>query len=298
MVEDLSRLHQFGKKVLPGIFLGYDVLHAGVNLERRKFGCRYMRNWRKMDASEIHARKTQRKGSVNAQKMVKRLYSRSQMEQPQLIWRRSGSENIHLHPGWPRPKRRTIKSSKRIRQIFFNHHFKTHCRMMVKQEKISGPFAGNYIDRHHVWTESHTLRAERRILPNSTTVHWHDQSKKYDVGCDAWTPHRRLVEYRRKPRPIRFVDWIPTNHHIGRKKNSRWVYMVQGGSLTEKQTTSRPDYLWAIDMGRHARSSATKKKNNSGQSKNRSLTTLEDCAVFTSLIQQMRSSKEIFQKCA
>ena len=36
--KDLSRLHQFGKTVLPGIFLGY-VVYAVRNLERRHFGC-------------------------------------------------------------------------------------------------------------------------------------------------------------------------------------------------------------------------------------------------------------------
>ena len=35
--KDLSRLHQFGSKILPGIFLGY-ALHAG-DLERRHLGC-------------------------------------------------------------------------------------------------------------------------------------------------------------------------------------------------------------------------------------------------------------------
>ena len=30
--KDQSRIHQFGKKVLPGLFLGY-VLYAGKNLE-------------------------------------------------------------------------------------------------------------------------------------------------------------------------------------------------------------------------------------------------------------------------
>ena len=30
--KDQSRIHQFGKKVLPGLFLGY-ALYAGVNLE-------------------------------------------------------------------------------------------------------------------------------------------------------------------------------------------------------------------------------------------------------------------------
>ena len=36
--EDLSRLHQFGPKVLPGIFLGY-ALHAGRILKRIHIGC-------------------------------------------------------------------------------------------------------------------------------------------------------------------------------------------------------------------------------------------------------------------
>ena len=36
--KNLSRLHQFGPKVLPGIFLGY-ALHAGI-LEWRHFGRR------------------------------------------------------------------------------------------------------------------------------------------------------------------------------------------------------------------------------------------------------------------
>ena len=35
--KDISRVHQFGPKVLPGIFLGY-VLYAGGNLERRQYG--------------------------------------------------------------------------------------------------------------------------------------------------------------------------------------------------------------------------------------------------------------------
>ena len=37
----------------------------------------------------------------------------------QTIWRRSGSENIHLNTGQPRPRRRTKKSSRRMRRVFF-----------------------------------------------------------------------------------------------------------------------------------------------------------------------------------
>ena len=51
---------------------------------------------------------------------------------------------------------------------------------------------------------------------------------KNELGCDVWTPHRRSLEYRRKPRLFRFVDRIHTIHHIGRK-TSRWIHVVQGG---------------------------------------------------------------------
>ena len=39
-VKDQSGLHQFGSKVLPGIFFGY-ALHAGEHLERRHCGRRH-----------------------------------------------------------------------------------------------------------------------------------------------------------------------------------------------------------------------------------------------------------------
>ena len=39
-VKDLSRLHQFGPKFLPGIFLGL-ALHAVWNVERRHIGRRH-----------------------------------------------------------------------------------------------------------------------------------------------------------------------------------------------------------------------------------------------------------------
>ena len=39
--KDISRRHQFGPKVLPGLFLGY--VHAGGHLERRRYGRRHWR---------------------------------------------------------------------------------------------------------------------------------------------------------------------------------------------------------------------------------------------------------------
>ena len=54
-VKDLSRLHQFGKKVLPGILLGY-VLYAG-GIWKGDIMVADIEELEKMDASEIHARR-------------------------------------------------------------------------------------------------------------------------------------------------------------------------------------------------------------------------------------------------
>ena len=54
--KDQSRLHQFGKRVLPGIFFGY-ALVAGRNLEGRHFWLQTLRSQENWDASEIHARR-------------------------------------------------------------------------------------------------------------------------------------------------------------------------------------------------------------------------------------------------
>ena len=61
-VKDLSRLYQFGPKVLPGVFLGY-ALHA-EGIWKGDILVADIEELEQMDASEIYAKKTQCKGSV------------------------------------------------------------------------------------------------------------------------------------------------------------------------------------------------------------------------------------------
>ena len=71
-----------------------------------------------MDASKIHTKR------LNA-KEVLTLMNGGKVHMPnrrwngKILWRRSGSENIHVNPGQPRPRRRTRKSSRRIRRVLF-----------------------------------------------------------------------------------------------------------------------------------------------------------------------------------
>ena len=91
-----------------------------------------------------------------------------------------------------------------------------------KARNVSGPCQGTTFTVITLNRASNCT--EESILPNPTTIHWRDQSNKYDLGCDAWTPHGRLWEYRDE-KPPDLKTW-------------------SGERLPKKQTTSRPDYLW------------------------------------------------------
>ena len=45
--KDQSRIHQFGKKVLPGLFLGY-ALYAGGEFGRVTYRLQTLRSWRRL----------------------------------------------------------------------------------------------------------------------------------------------------------------------------------------------------------------------------------------------------------
>ena len=68
----------------------------------------------------------------------------------QAFWRRSGSKNIRLNPGSPRPRRKNKKIFLETETGLLQPHFTTHRCMMVKQEMISGPFQGFFFYCHHV----------------------------------------------------------------------------------------------------------------------------------------------------
>ena len=67
--EDLSRLHQFGSKVLPGIFLGY-ALHAGGTW-KGDILVADIEELEQMDASEIYAKRLNTKEVLTPMKSDK-----------------------------------------------------------------------------------------------------------------------------------------------------------------------------------------------------------------------------------
>ena len=89
----------------------------------------------KMDASAIHAMRLNAKEVLTPQNGE--TYIPDRRWNSQIIWRRPGSENIQSGTALTEEKSKVIFKEN---QTGFHHHFKTHRRMMVKQEMISGPF--------------------------------------------------------------------------------------------------------------------------------------------------------------
>ena len=91
-VKDQSRIHQFGKKVLPGLFLGY-ALYAG-RIWKGDVLVADLEELETMDASEIYSKKTQCERCDISPK--RRIYFSNSRWTNQNSRRRSGPENIHL----------------------------------------------------------------------------------------------------------------------------------------------------------------------------------------------------------
>ena len=90
--KDQSRIHQFGKKVLPGLFLGY-ALYAG-EFGRVSYRSQTLRSWRRW----THQKSTQKilyAKEVIFPKEKGEFIFQSQMDELN-PWRRSRPENIHL----------------------------------------------------------------------------------------------------------------------------------------------------------------------------------------------------------
>ena len=91
--KDQSRIHQFGKKVLPGLFLGY-ALFAG-EIWKGDILVADLEELETMDASEIYSKRLDAKDVIFPKENGKFIFS-SRRWTNQTPWRRSRPENIHL----------------------------------------------------------------------------------------------------------------------------------------------------------------------------------------------------------
>ena len=138
----------------------------------------------------------------------------------QTCWRRSGTENIHFDTRTSNSRRKSRRFSWRIRRV----SSVSGCRWSDKWLLV-------HVRKLHIppsrWTQSQTLRAERRIIPCSTEVHWRIQNYTYKFGCQARETHRWLLEHRWVKRFVWFVDRFHSVYSI-KWETSRRIYVVRG----------------------------------------------------------------------
>ena len=113
--KDQSRIHSLGKKVLPGLFLGHALYARGI--WKGDITVADIEELETMDASEIHSKRLDAKGS-NISRRKWKIYFSSRRWTNQTFWRRSKPENIHLDTASTNSRR---------------NHLKTHFRMPVKR---------------------------------------------------------------------------------------------------------------------------------------------------------------------
>ena len=111
--KDQSIIHQFGKKVFPGLFLGY-ALYAG-GIWKGDVLIADLEELETMDASDIYSERLNAKEVIFHQKY--KIYIPGRRWISKTFWRRSGTENIHLDTGPPNSRRRSKRFSWIIRSV-------------------------------------------------------------------------------------------------------------------------------------------------------------------------------------
>ena len=184
--KDQSRIHQFVKKVLLGLFFGY-ALFAG-EIWKGDILVADIEELATMDASEIYSKKTQCKGSNISQ--TRRIYFSNRRWTNQNPWRRSGTENIDLDTAATNSRRKSPWFSWTTRRVSSTTSWLiSGCRW---SDKWFWSMSGNFIYRldveHRV--KLYSLRGESFPIQLKST----DASRTTRTNLDVMQ-ERRIDDY-------------------------------------------------------------------------------------------------------
>ena len=246
--KDQSRIHQFGKKVLPGLFLGY-ALYAG-GIWKGDVLIADLEELETMDASEIYSKRLNAK-EVIFPKQGEFIFpvADGQIKTPGGDQEMRTSTLVRDHPiqgeskidflgesegSLPQPQDSFPDAGEAINDFWsmsgsfiYRHHVEPRVKLYSPREE-SFPIPLKYIDVTRTTHTNLDVKQEKRI-----DDYWNiDGSQNLS---DPWTSFTQFTPLEEKP---------PDG------------YMWSGVRLTRKQLTSRPDHLWPelwISMGRHAK---------------------------------------------
>ena len=195
------------------------------NLERRHCG---RRHWGIGKDGRIlnPCWETQCKGSANAHEWWK-VYIPDRRWNGKTLWRRSGSENVHLKPGQVNLLEEPDGSSPPLQDSHLDAGEAIY-ELLV------------YLRRFHLpsscGTPSQTVRADRRIIPNSTEIYWRYKNNQHNFGSDVGEGLNQLSE----------VDHVPTNTRSSQGESQLYIFedneavikmSIEGRSPTMRQVS-------------------------------------------------------------
>ena len=230
--KDQSRIHQFGKKVLPGLFLGY-ALYAG-RIWKGDVLVADLEGLETMDASDIYSKKTQCERGDISQRKKDNLLFQSQMDESKPL------EEIRTweHPPWYG-----------IDQI--NFLGESEGSLPQPQDSFPGAgeamndfwsMSGNFIYHHHVGprVKLYSPREESFPIP----LEYIDVSRTTHTNLDV-KQEKRIDDYWNIDGSGDLSDyWTGFTQFNLLEEKAPDGYMWSRGRLTRKQHTSRPDHSW------------------------------------------------------
>ena len=246
--KDQSRIHQFGKKVLPGLFLGY-ALYAG-GIWKGDVLIADLEELETMDASEIYSKRLNAKEVIFPQKgefifpiadgRIKTPGEDQALRQSTLIRPRPNRGEGHIdflgesEGSFPQPHDSFPVAGEAMHDFWsmsgsfiYRHHVEPRVELYSPKEE-SFPIPLKYIDVTRTTHTNLDVKQEKRI-----DDYWNIDGSR-DLS-DPWTGFTQFTLLDEKP---------PDG------------YTWSGGRLTRKQLTSRPDHLWPElwkSMGKNAK---------------------------------------------
>ena len=254
--KDQSTIHQFGKKVLPGLFLGY-ALYAGREggIWKGDILVADIGELEMMDASEIYSKRLNAKEVIFhkekgefifpiADGRIKPLGGDQELRTPTLIGDHpiQGESNIDFlgesEGSLPPPHDSFLDAREAINDLWsmsgnfiHRHHVEPRVKLYSPREE-SFPIPLKYIDVSRTTRTNLDVKQEKRI-----DEYWNiDWSR--DLS-DSWTG---------------FTQFTPLEEKLPEG------YMWSGWRLTRKQLTSRPDHLWPELWTKKGRNAKLKEK--------------------------------------
>ena len=235
--KDQSRIHQFGKNVLPGLFLGY-ALYAG-GIWKGDVLVADLEELETMDASEIYSKR------LNAKEVI--------------FPKEIGEFIFPIADGRIKPLGgdQDLRTSTSIRQRPIQGE--SHVDFLGESEGSLSPprdsfpdageaindfwsMSGNFIHRHHVEPRVKLYSPREESLP--IPMKYIDVSRTTHTNLDV-KQEKRIDDYWNIDGSRDLSDpWTGFTRFILLEEKPPDAYMWSGVRLTRKQLTSRPDHLW------------------------------------------------------